>query len=707
MPDYAEELLSGNIQTKKPKKRDWADEILNVGGTFQPKKSPVPGGSPPVSTITGKPEKEYIPQDEPGAKFTTMAKAGFVDDPVTKIKIYAEDRGISIAEIPKRYRINKGKIEFKTDSGKWQREVSEVPLSRVVQGVAQTASHPSTILGTAGAIVGNAPLAVVASMVGETIRKGVGKFVYDEPQTMWGNLIDITLEGALALGGEMIGKVISGSINKYLGRKAKALKYAGREIRQGVLSPQDHAKAVYIKSLADQHNITLAPHQLYDKEGMTNIWKYLRKHPLTANAVQGFEKNLENQADEAIDGFIRKMGGYEKTPDVLGKKLKDLSGKTIQLVEDARMSAASPHYDAAFNRVPFEQVDISDAMTEVDRLIGETVKGDPSHTALKRIKNMLTNSHGNLRRLDRVKRSGIDNVLNKTATSRTLSRELKLVKDKLTKAMDEQVPEYAKAREAYSKLSKPIDRLKESIIGTLSELKGDEAISQAHQKLFKTGKKISPVFFRQAREIIVKQDPELWRESIGAYIRDVYQDLVVTEEGKVINAVGKLNKRLFGSKRQQNLMAEAFGGKNNPEFNTFKSLMEVFQRAAIGVSRESMTAPFQQIGKELGDIPGSKIYRAAMFPKQQAVEMAFGWWNDALVRGRQKELLEALTAPNVQSKLAQLKQLSPKGRKFWEAFSVMAALVGKKIEPRELPDTDLEQKQSREQPEPGQRLRSQ
>jgi hypothetical protein len=765
-----------------------------VGGTFQPKPSPFPGGAPPVSAITGKPETQFVPGSEPDARFTTMMKAGLVDDPVTKVKIFAEGRGIAIADIAKRYRIQDGKIEFKADDGKWQREVSDIPMAQVIQGGAQVLSHPSTYLATAGAALGPAG-AVGGAIAGEEARRLIGKHVYGEPQEFTDRLITLTLEGTFALGGEMAGKLINGTINRFMTRKAKNLKFAGKEIKEGLLKPADHAKALYIKSLADQHGITLAPHQLYDKEGMTNVWKYLRKHPLTSDSVQEFEKTLEGQADDAIDGFIRKMGGYKDTPKALGDKLKLQASHAIEGAEDARAATAKPYYEAAFDKTPtidterlmkeldlnkqsiartsdldipdvktmvkeidkapdapptikikgedeagyasriskdyqritgkevpmtkselgtaniegFKKrneeiekilksgkpeagiyaptksvtVDISDATAEIDRLLSETVKGDPSYTALRRLKLMLDAAAGDPRKLDRIKRSGIDNVLTKTKTNRTLTREMTLVKKQLTDAMDAQIPDYSAARGIYGKwgMAPPIDRLKESVIGQLADMEGDKALSQSVKKLFSATNMPDHTVLREARKVIVAQDPDLWRESVGAYIRDIYQDLIVTEEGKVANAVGKLQKRLLGSKRQKMIMQEAFGGAKSKDYKTFESLMTVFQRAAIGASKESMTAPFQQIEKELAGEMGSGVYKAFSTPKQFAVDKAFGWWNDALLQGRQGALLDALTAPNVQTKISKLKQLTPRGRRFWETFSVMATMVSSKMNP--------------------------
>lgn len=760
---------------------------------YEPKPGPFPGAGSPIDVRSGRPQIQMTTPPEMGAGFGTMMKASLVNDPATKIRIFAKARGIPESEIPKRYRVDrKGKIEFLSDQGTWQREVSPVMPMPIVQGAAEVAGHPSTYLGTAGAAFLGPAGAIGGAMGGEALRRGIGRIAYDEPQTAGDVLTGILLEGVFAAGGEMMGKLISSSINRGLARKAGALKSAGQEIKDNLLTPQDHAKAIYINSLAEQHNIKLAPHQLYDREGMTNIWKYLRRHPLTSNQVQKFEGAIADASDDAINNLIKRMGGFKDTPVAMGKKLKRASQGAIEQAEEVRRRVAKPAYERAFrgrsavdmdevaseiqrntaairslrdipeqvdtatmiNEIKTEfpsfptmkqrgesaaaygqriakdykrlldkdppmlaatdnsakiqqlqdrnaalekvlagedpggsvdlprknlRVNTTDAINEINNLMDQTVPGDPSFAALKRIKNMIRAASGDPRKLDRVKRSGIDNVLTKTKTNRTLTREMAKVKDQLVTAIERDFPDYEVARAAYAAASKPVDRLRESIIGQLANLEGDKNLATATRKLFKSTNMPDEQLVKEARKIITAQDPDLWNRSIGNYIRDVYENLMVTEEGVVANAVGKLQKRLFGSKKQQALMAAALGGKNSQEYQALKNLMTVFQRASIGAGKESMTAPFQMIERELGGQMGSRLKMLARQPYQYSVDAVFGFWNDALLMRNQEALLKALVAPDVTAKLVKLKQLTPGGRKFIETLATMTALTYDKI----------------------------
>jgi len=762
-----------------------------VGGTFGEREKPGPGYPTPAAPFPEVPGayEAYTNPTEPGASPMAMIKAGYVDDPVTKVKIYAKARGIPLRDIARNYRFAKGgEIEFKTPAGKWQREVSEHPGQQAKRMALQTASNPAVVLGTAGAMVAGGPGAVGGAMAGEGIRKSVGKFAFDEPQTAWGNAGDIALEGLLALGGESVAKLITGQTNKFLMRKSKSLRFAGKEISQGMLTPADHAKALYIEALANKHGIKLQAHQLYDREGMTNIWMYLRKHPLTANKVQEFDRALESQTDEALDGFIKEMGGYDQTPFKMGEELRDASGEAIQKLEDARQSTSQPYYDKAFDTTPtidkdrlvselelnkksiaraqtqtpdielmaaelkkaqpmssahmkqkgedaagylarvskdykrvtgkdtpttrggaadanikgFEkrnaeienvlaggsagdsyvptkifQVDATDAITEVDRLMAETVPGDPSYTALKRVKKMLDAANGDARKLDRIKRSGIDNVLSKTQTNRTMSREMALVKKQLTDAMDDQIPDYSAARGVYGQwgMAKPIEEMKNSVIGELSRLEGHKELSTAVQRIFNVKNIPSADKMAQARKAIMDQDPGLWDRAIGQYIKDIYFDLTVTEGGTVVNSAGKMHKRLFGNKARRESMAAAFGGADTEGYKNLKDLMTVLQRASIGRGSQSMTAPFQQIEKELAGQMVTKAPEAFKHPWDFVVDKTFEAWNDILIAKRQGALMDALTRPDVVKKIQELKLLKPGSKKLIRGLTDLAALT--------------------------------
>jgi len=660
------------------------DEILKfdparVGGTYQPAVPPIPGATPPISTITGKPVTEYVPGEEPEASFKALIKASFVDEPEEKIRVFAQERGIS----PRRYRIdNKGNIIFQTDAGGWQRESGELGFTRFKELAAATIGHPGTYLGTVGAIFGPSG-AVEGAVAGELIRQAAGAYLYGGHKDPTKNIMNAGLEGAFALLGEGASKVIKNSTNKFLRRGAISavrgreapLYYGGRELAQGLLTKQDHAKAAFIKSLADKHGIELLPHQLYDKKGMSDVWAYLRKHPTTSTAIKEIEKQLADQTDEALDAFIKDLGGDVLTPYQTGRQLQQAAKAPIKQLERARAAEAGPLYKAAFETPTI--VDVTPVMETVDNLMGETVPGDPAYAALSRIKKMLEYSEGDPRKLHRVKMTGIDNVLRKAKAPAYLKREMTQVKTSLKEIMQESVPGYTEANLAWAEWSRPIDKLKEGVIGQIADLSGDKAIAGASDLLLKWKNIRSPDLLRQAKAIIQPQDPVLWNRMIGNYIRDTWQDLVIRQDtGEVANAAGAMYKALFGREgsKQREILRAAL---DKDRFKALDELMQVFQRAGVGIGRESSeTFMFQEMNRQLGGKAGA-LRQLLQSTKETIAGWTFGAWDEAIRDQRLMSLISALTAPDALNQIRKMKSLTPGSRKLIDAFAVFTSgLIG-------------------------------
>lgn len=674
------------------------DPAPNIGGTYQTKASAQPGAiGPEISTITGKPATEYVFGPEKEASFEASKEAGLVDDPAIKARIYSEARGMPI----ERYRNRDGNIEFLTDDGVWQREVGELPLSKIIQGIAESVSDPRTYLGTAGAVVGGVKGAVLGTVLGGRVRKAIARTVYGQkPESTWDNLTDIGMDAIIALGGEALSLPFKSVSNKILaGQNAKLLRFAGSEVRRGTLTPQDHAKALFMKRAAAQHGIDLPPHALYDKEGMTNLWMYLRKHPLTSDHVRIFEDKLTKQTDDAINRFIVDMGGLEDSPFGIGTRVKKVAGEILKDSVNERRTAAKPYYQAAFDANP--SVDIKPVVDYIETEL-QNAKGSVRNGLLKakRLlekpdlpkKYALVDSSGrpfppsydtSLRGLHAAK-VDIDNLVSKQGESslgNTNRRHLMKIKKLLLEQMDSADQNYATARAFFKERSEPIDRLRNSIIGQIEELEKDKQIGKATRVFFDSANMTDELLLRQAKSLIKAKDPDLWKQMIGSYVRDVYENLVKTEEGKVLNAAGKMQKRLFGSSKKEAIMRAAM---EPDQFDNFKSLMEVFQRAGIGSARQSMTQPFKMIEKEIMPMFGSRAHRFLSNPKQETIDWVFGKWNDFLLSGQQNSLMDALVQPDIVNKLRSIKRLTPGSERFIEAMSVLTVMVGDKINAAEL-----------------------
>lgn len=802
--DYASELFSS--REEKPVKGtgyDYAKDLISgvkeeapVGGTYQP--------TGEISTIKGgDPRKmKYVPGSQPEAGFGALLESSFVDDPFIKAKIFSRARGVPIS----RYRVGKtGHVEFKDDEGNWQREVGELGSSQIKSIAADVLGHPSTYLAPAGAALG-VPGAVGGAMGGEVARKAIAKWAYGEDPSLGKSLIDVGMQGIFALGGEVVGKVVTGAINRGLSRRAGIIMKAGPEASQALLTPEEHAKALWIKQLAEQHGITLAPHQLYDKKGMTNTWKYLRNHPLTSDAVQGFEKNMAQSSEKAMDDFIRGMGGYERGAAELGRELKGTSEKIIRGAEQRVSDTVSPAYEKAFmNAQPVELqpvLDILDARIKtwpdgkskkvlegVKKSLTEetekTIPGKPGTMVEEQIKPKQTllgwirqkgginvreyhdweRKESGVVAMSNQKGRSIDEIMTQAAedgwilpgtsekdfveliqrdiraaksggqralkvdeirsperqfvggtpdqvvrervpltdlqklqkvifdvndliegvhpessqispsSQKFLQRELEGLKKDLLSAAKISSPDFIEANKLYESLLPPVQKLKSSVVGELTRMRSDRELAKSHGKLFDVQNMPDPELLRYAKSQIGNKDPELWRQLIGTHVRDIWEGLKRTEEGEILNAAGKMQKRMFGSAKQRAIWEAAL---DPAEIQKLNDLMTIFQRASIGTGKESMTASLLEVGKELSGELGTTTRRLATETKRTLVDMALGKWDDAVMAGRQGRLMEALTSPDVVDQMQKIKKLTPGSRKLIEEFSVLTSMIAEK-----------------------------
>ena len=683
--DYAKELLgldTGKREDKTKSKIDYAAEFFSAQ---QPVPQPKVVGdyeeTGAISTITGEPVKEFVGDPETQAGFLTLMKTGFVDDPQTKMKIFAAARfpDLPHKERVKRYAVIDNDIVFKGDDGNYHREVDEDLLSKLWAFGAKAPAHlPSALMGGLGATAGPGPAAMGAAG-GEGIRKTVGALAFDEPQTTKENIKDMAIEGAVGGIAEVFSKALVGGVNAAKMRKGGALKYsAGEDIKRGGITPELQAKAEEIMTLAKGTGIDLAPHQAYDSEYMTNAWKMLRKHPKTSNAVRDFEDLQRGQVENAMEGYIGKTAGHDDVYTT-GQQLVDESKGIIKDAHKTRSKAVKPMYKKAVTEGT--DVDISGAINEIDTLIEKSPPNIPARKTLEKVKSFFLDEKDNpltdIEKIDWAKKEAdkyLKNIQdpNIQSTSKATLQKIREIKDTILEAVDEVSPEYKKARDTYGKLTPGVTKIEQSAIGYIAKLKNDKQIKKAANELLsQTNTTWRSVL--KYRNYIKRKNPDLWDRAIGAYIKDTYESLKVTEGGKIANVAGKMYKQLFGTQKQRDIWMAAMSPK---QLRGFEDIMKVFRSVAIGQEKESMTMPLQAIEKEMG----SKLYNLARETKGTAADWVLGKWNDVLVKGRQEDLFKALTSDKVISQIGKMKTLKPGTEKWVKGLTVFTVLMMKEVE---------------------------
>jgi len=672
MSDIATDILEGNIGKKQEKKKpptfDIATEILEgitpvqteIGGKkggYLLQTEEEPTGK--VSTITTKPEMKPVPVDVQRAGFGTLTKAGLVDDPETKLDILSKNMGIP----RERFGMVEGRPVYQGDDGILY---YVTPKKAKLKGMAAEtlARSPSIVMGTLGASAGPWTAALGAAG-GEAIRKNIGSLVYKEPQTIAGNIKSMGTEAALAYGGEKIlGRGIVRSADVAKGRQgARLIKAAGRGRERISL-----AESRRISALGKKHGIHLLPPQTTRSPELISRFNLLADLPETADRIGGVRRAQAEQVQTAINKMLDSIAPATTTAESAGKAGVKAADKGITAAMTVRANKARPLYTKAF--ASGVKVNTKGATKEINTLLKKTVQGDPSFTALTKIKKMISSAKGNLEKLDRVKRRGIDAVLDKSQADKTLRREMKLVKDKLTESMDTVSPDYAKARKIWGSESDVFEQLagKKRLVGKLAKLEGDE-VEKAAGLLFKS----SPEIINKAKPVIVKYGgDDTWNALLRTHLTKSFESIKETVTGGVTNLGGRFRQKVFGDLQQRKILKAAMSPE---QYKNLEGFAEVLDRAGLILGRESTTATRLIQLEEFGGT-AAQTAKAIAYPLHTWKMTVYKKVMNLLGGKYNERLADAMLSPKAAKQLENMLQLKPGSQKLLQQLGTFVTLVG-------------------------------
>jgi len=733
-------------------------------------------GDKPLSSVM---TKQFMKDQKDPAGMGTMLQAGIVDDPQTKIKIYAKTRFPNDPNAEKRYGFHKGEIVYMGDDGNLYRETPDTWLAKAKRFTAETGAHlPTLILSSIGA-VGGPGTAALGAAGGEGIRKSIGSTVYGEPQTATGNIKSMATEGALAFGGEKVGRLIGRGVNRIgAARGGKLSTHAGRH--RGLINPKEVAR---MERLGKDFGIDLYAPQTTGSKRLADKFSLLGDLEPSSGIIQKARTKQVEQIDDAVYKFLKEVSPGKETVSETGGKLVKASKKALMEPVSVRRARAGPIYKKAFEKrsvvdtdrllaslkltknriknlenvkptavlddmikelkgrgvptmrvtketdqaylsrissdykrilkkdVPvaggtkdikeinklkkhknaIEQalegkppdgfkvpkkprvINVSDATQEIDGLLGKTVKGDPSFAVLTKIKNMIQESKGDLLKLHRVKTRGIDAVLNKAKSDRVLRREMKIVKDKLVKAMDEISPDYAKARKIYGDLSEEITKQgKKTILGDVAKLEGDKVVSATRKLLASPEVKRAPEIVRKVRNAITKQDPEVWDRAMAVHLQELFESTKMSATGGITNIGGHFYKKAWGDLAQRKVLKQAMSPN---QFNNLKRFMQVLERTGMILGKESATASRQVMLEEMQGKTLGRVVRAATRPLYTKERLLGDRLLESVLSKNAKNLAEAMTSEKASQQLQRMLQLSKRGQNVLAQFTTFLTLV--------------------------------
>ena len=701
MSDIATDILEGNIGKKQEKKKtpsvDLATEILEGLTPFQAKiggetgvhflqMEEEPTGK--VSTITTKPEMKPVDVDVKRAGFGTLTQAAIVDDPETKLNILSKGMGIP----RERFGIVKGRPVYQGDDGiLYYVTPAKENLKRIL--AEQVAHAPATIMGTFGA-TGGPWTAALGAAGGEGLRKALAALVYKEPQTALRNIKDMSIEAALAYGGEkVVGRGTIRAMDVTKGRQgARLIKAAGRGRERISLT-----ETKQIEALGKKHGITLLPPQTTRSPELISRFNILADLPETADRIGGVKRAQAEQVQKAITKMLDSIAPPTTTAETAGMAGVKAAKTGIQAAKTVRANKAAPLYKKAFEsdtRVNIKPIidiisdELQTAKGEIrsqllkakDLLMKPDITGKAKPQVSKLVdasgkpltKVIIPEWDTTLKGLHAAKMQ-LDDIIagaRQTGLGNTVKRNYTKIREALLAQMDTASPDYAKARKIFSGESEVFEQLagKKRMIGRLAKLEGDD-VEKAAGLLFRS----SPEIVKKARPVIVKYGGEdAWNALLRTHLQKSFESIKETVTGGVTNLGGRFRQKVFGDISQRNILETAM---TKAQFKNLEDFATVLDRTGLILGRESTTATRLIQLEKFGGM-GAQIAKGVAYPLHTWKMTVYNKVMNILGGRYSENLADAMLSPKAAKQLESMLQLKPGSQKLLQQLGTFVTLVG-------------------------------
>lgn len=646
--------------------------------------------SDPSIMLKGQPDIRFGEGDR-SASFGALVRGGFIDDPTTKIKMFAEQRGIS----PDRYRVIDGQIYYQAADNKFYPESPQGALGTAKEIAAGLVSDiPGMALGTAGAAGGAAlgtpggPGGMAAGAVlggaagsaaGEAIRQEIATQAFGQPRN-WDEYQNKLAE-AFGMGAvsESVGRLASKGIDVYKTRRAVS-----------DLDRLNQTAIDRLSGLAQNQGIQLTPGEVSGLKSLINQQWLLSNLPNSSDTIESFLKNRNTDIQKAMYNFFDDLSANASPYEGFLKGTKSVDARMATL-KGERRKASQQFYKAAYPELVPDDVAASlssdplvaqalktvqskpvwkrsmiDTLEQIRSQNANVVQGitDPEEAA-KAMKAVTDKSLG---WYDLAKRQLNDKAeAAKRAGNNSEAMQYDQAAQSLVDKLDAFSPTYNQARTEFARLSEPINKLEDSLVGGFVKADSQKA-QDLGRALF--GSKSSPEALKEAKSIIQAADPASWNNVVRAHLQDTLERTVrESQVGSVQNLGGIYRNKLFGTEQQRKLLKESLDSK---QYQALRDMMEVLEATSKSFKGQSITVPGGYIAKDLqadalasagiaekAGMMASKLGRPFSWPEMVGNALA-----DMRMGKYSEQLAGIITSPDSMKKLREntllLRQLSPR-----------------------------------------------
>ena len=631
------------------------------------------------------PSKELFsePSSAQPAGILDIARISLAEDPETRIRAFAEARGIS----PERYSIRNGVITYRGDDGKMYREIPDVDftdpmsiLKNIATGIGEAVSEvPPMVTGIATApMMMGGPLGVGASMAatgGASVlaqqgrealaEQFVGKQKGGERRALEKAAIHATTQGA------------GGLLSRTLGRAA---------LRDVSRLPAVQAKIAALEDKAKRLGIPLTPAETSNLASLKVQQKMLINLPQTSDQMQGFYKKRAENISRKINRFFGKIS-KEESGEIAGRNIRGAAQEIISTKEGIRKKTTSPMYEKAFNQEP--DVDLTNVIQYLDDQMS-TAKGslksnlnkirswlhqeievvdDVGKKVLKTVpENRLRGGHMAKLEIDDMLQTGAGKTIGPTAERKIVEAQNLLLGD-----MDSASPLYKKARAEFSRMSAPIDKLKDGIVGIVANIK-NQNVQDAVMKLFGP-KAAGPRTIAEARSFFKAYAPKEWQAVKRQWLQAQWEAAgkeFASVETPIINQGSKFRALLLGDARKKRMMRAALDPEEFKTLSDFADVLDAAGRVKPIGSDTEWNKETLKLARSEATPRFAKFARALNFTDYG--NMLENYFTERGLARNADKVAEIITSPGASKKIKELLKAKPGSPRFATMFAHIMSL---------------------------------
>jgi hypothetical protein len=637
-----------------------------------------------------------LPIQNPGegkAGFTTMLKAESVDDPKTKLKIFAHDRFPNDPNAVERYAMTSdGKVIYLDDDGKIYQETHPGVKSFVAGLGGQAAPIAGGIAGGMVAapelgVIGPAVGGALGAAAGGAVRKAIGNVALGEPISPGGVGKEMATQGGMSFVGSMIGLGIAKGAEKLrVAKDIKALDPAKQQQAEGLVQqfgaskPGDPytyltpAETTELGSLKGQQKTAFQMPTGQEGAQKFEDWRFARSKDIFANELNKLStqsspeaatvagSNAAQKILNTVDTHIAETG--KEAYGGLWQQYKSIPEDQISTLAQL---AQTPDFQAAAKRATllaknFQKQGLVTApgltMGKASEILSQFSSGKGALPPIAQTPeglNMIKTS------LDAMIKENAARGINAQENAATVGivNQVKGVLDNVTKGG------YSAANAKYGQLIQADEALKSGIVGALANVK-DAKLQNLAARVFDP-ERSGPESIKLARDAFLNAGHEdEWNQLARSYMYLKMRDFAkpgVGQENR-INQPALWARDMFFDPDVRANMREVL---SPAQFANFNNLAELFRRTAVVPRGGSDTASKLYGAKQLEQEGRTTLSKGVGIARQPLLSLQNGI--DRMTIGDfAAKLVDKITQPDASSKLRQLRTMTPNSAKMVSAF---------------------------------------